>query len=170
MAPIAPQGKPSMARFHDGSRRVALLLPDKDDPACAIEAAEERAEELRLLYVGLTRARLATWVVWGAVNNAHRTAMAWLLHRSPGSQEVPPISQASLDERRVAAAITGSGRDRVPSRRRWRPTWPRLPFAHVATAPQAAIAARALDRDWWVYSFSQLAREDSGVDSRRRRR
>lgn len=32
--------------------------------------------------------------------------------------------------------------------------------------PPAAIACRVLDRDWWVYSFSQLAREDAGADPR----
>ena len=158
-------GKPRMAKYHDGSRRVALLLPEKDDPACAIEAAEERAEELRLLYVGLTRARLATWVVWGAVNNAHKTAMAWLLHRSPGSETVEPITQAALEQRlsllqsRAPAAISVQPAPLATD-------WPRLPFAQAAPAPAAAIAARVLDRDWWVYSFSQLAREDSGVDSR----
>ena len=160
-----PHGKPRMAKFHDGARRVALLLPEKDDPACAREAAEERAEQLRLIYVGLTRARLATWVVWGAVNNAHKTALAWLLHREPGATSVQPITQATVEERlavlqaRAPSAISVQSASSASD-------LPRLPFAQAEPAPQAATAVRLLDRDWWVYSFSQLAREDSGVESR----
>jgi hypothetical protein len=47
----------------------------------------------------------------------------------------------------------------------WPPTGTRLPRAHAEPAPAAAIAARLLDRDWWVYNFSHW-REDSGVESR----
>jgi len=41
-----------------------------------------------------------------------------------------------------------------------------LRFEGADALPPARIATRMLDRDWWVYSFSQLAREDSGADAR----
>jgi exodeoxyribonuclease V beta subunit len=44
---------------------------------------------------------------------------------------------------------------------------PRLRFESPEALPPARVAARALDRDWWVYSFSQLAREDSGAEEMR---
>jgi exodeoxyribonuclease V beta subunit len=40
---------------------------------------------------------------------------------------------------------------------------PRLRFESGQALPPARRALRLLDRDWWVYSFSQLAREDSGA-------
>jgi exodeoxyribonuclease V beta subunit len=43
---------------------------------------------------------------------------------------------------------------------------PRLRFESPDALPPARRVARPLDRDWWVYSFSQLAREDSGADTR----
>jgi exodeoxyribonuclease V beta subunit len=41
----------------------------------------------------------------------------------------------------------------------------RLSFAPPEAVPAVAIATRPFDRDWWVYSFSQLAREDDGADA-----
>ena len=160
-----PSSNPKMAKFHDGSRRVALLYPAKDDAACAAELAEEHAEELRLLYVGLTRARLATWVLWGAVNNANKTAMAWLLHRAPGADAAEKITEAALAERLTLLQSRAPGAislQLAPASAQL----PRLPFATEAAPPPAAVARRVLNSDWWVYSFSQLAREDSGVEAR----
>ena len=157
-------GKPEMARFHDGTRRVAMLYPDKGGEECLQEAAEERAEKLRLLYVGLTRARLATWMVWGGVKDARKTAMAWLLHRGPGGELPASLAQADVD------AALKRLQSRAPSAISVRPAaeasgLPRLDFEPGQATPTVVVARRLLDRDWWVYSFSQLAREDGGSDS-----
>ena len=56
---------PRLARYHDGERRVARMVVDGDDPACAQDEQEAFAEHIRVLYVALTRARFATWVGWG---------------------------------------------------------------------------------------------------------
>ena len=73
--------------------------------------AEELAEELRLVYVALTRARLRCYVSWGAVRNgkttlhAGHTALGWLLRATEGElspaqavEEVPAAFEASLAE------------------------------------------------------------------------
>jgi exodeoxyribonuclease V beta subunit len=51
---------------------------------------EELAENLRLLYVGLTRAQSRCYIAWGAVNQAGTSALAWLLHR--------PLRDPSMDD------------------------------------------------------------------------
>jgi len=158
-------GQPRLAKFHDGTRRVAMLYPDKNDAACMAELAEERAEDLRLLYVGLTRARLATWVVWGAVSSAHKTALAWLLHRTAGAETVVPLTEPALDARLSALQSLAPDAISLQPAPVAAPL-ARLPFAAETATPAAAVARRLLNRDWWVYSFSQLAREDSGLEAR----
>jgi len=155
-------GDPPMARFHDGVCRVALLYPEKGEAASVQEAAEERAERLRLLYVGLTRARLATWLVWGTANQAEKTPLAWLLHRSPGGERVGKLDPTAVSERLAVLQAQAPAAIAVAPAADANPL-PRLAFASDGTAPPAAIARRLLNRDWWVYSFSQLAREDSGA-------
>ena len=38
------------------------------------------------------------------------------------------------------------------------PPPPRLPPARESSVPPARIATRSVPRDWWVYSFTQLAK------------
>lgn len=47
------------------------------------EFEERLAENLRLLYVALTRARNRCYLIWGAFRGAATSAPAWLLHRAP---------------------------------------------------------------------------------------
>jgi exodeoxyribonuclease V beta subunit len=167
------RSQPATARHHLGTLRAATLWPGKDDPVCKEDAREERAQDIRLLYVGLTRARLCTWLGWGAVKGAKDTALGWLLHRpqragiDAGDMARTPAFTA--DETREAmlawqARAPGAIAIAAPVAADAPRTLPRLRFAEAATPAGARTARRGYDRDWWVYSFSQLAREE-GVDA-----
>jgi exodeoxyribonuclease V beta subunit len=156
-----PSGIPPMARYHDGARRVGLLFPDKDGDGERADKREERAERLRLLYVGLTRARLATWLAWGKTNNVQHTPLAWLLHRAAGDPVPGTIDRQSIDARLALLKAQAPDAIAVVAAD---PVLPdtRLGFADDQPSPSAAVVQRSLSRDWWVHSFSQLTREDDG--------
>ncbi len=176
--------KPRLANHHIGLERVATVYPADGDPALKQDAREKRAEHIRLLYVGLTRARLATWIGWGAVKDAHRTALGWLLHRPEGAA---PADDGSANDSAANDGSTDNGMvevaklddDAVQARlREWQAlapdaiaiapameiatidALPRLRFVDAVATPPARVPLRQYDRDWWVYSFSQLAREE----------
>jgi len=159
---------PPMARFHDGLSRIGQLFPPKDDLARKQDAREDRAEHIRLLYVGLTRARLATWVGWGATKDANKTALGWLLHRSPGADDVARFDDEAAHARlqQLQARAPGAIAIRDPVDVSQLARLQRLDFTESDGASPARVARRVIDRDWWVYSFSQLSREDSGSDTR----
>jgi exodeoxyribonuclease V beta subunit len=123
---------------------------------------------VRVLYVALTRARFATWLGWGLNKDASKTALGWLLHRGPDGAR-----PGKLDSLQVERALDGL-RARAPDAIALQPSvsaeyvaaLPRLRFEAAEALPPALVARRHLDRDWWVYSFSQLAREESGADTR----
>lgn len=48
-----------------------------------LAARETLAENIRLLYVALTRARSICYLAWGALNGAETSALAYLLHQAP---------------------------------------------------------------------------------------
>ncbi|MGD8931080.1 MAG: exodeoxyribonuclease V subunit beta [Chromatiales bacterium] len=48
---------------------------------------EELAENLRLLYVALTRARYRCYLPWGKVKNSEHSALAWLLYPAAAGEE-----------------------------------------------------------------------------------
>ena len=64
---------------HEG-RYVEVLDLDPDDDARDRQDVEDRAEELRLLYVALTRAKYHCVATWARCRGHEQTALAWLLH------------------------------------------------------------------------------------------
>jgi exodeoxyribonuclease V beta subunit len=107
---------------------------------------EESAEDMRLLYVGLTRASEALWVCAGPLSQ-HRTAA---LHRLLQAPVPSPEILAALGN----AAVASSG---LPSMEQPE----RLPSAPVLAVPAPRSAHRRLHRDWWIHSFSQLHKQQS---------
>jgi exodeoxyribonuclease V beta subunit len=104
----------------------------------------QRAEDARLLYVGLTRAEHALWIATGDFYHARQTALAPML-ADPDAL----IAQLGIVVERGA----------LPTQPGW------LPPAAEAAPPQARHIERTLSHDWWVYSFTQLANADSGGES-----
>ena len=69
--------------FHDldAGGTLTLNLDGKRDDNARIDAQNELlAENLRLLYVALTRAKNRCYVVWGRINTAETSALAYLFH------------------------------------------------------------------------------------------
>lgn len=158
----------ALVEHHDGARRVQHAriggLDDGYDNAAGAARSEILAEQLRLLYVGLTRARHALWLAAGAVNGGEDSALAWLL----GGGGIPG-TLGEDDVLRAIAALVAAAPDAIVHE-----DFPALdavyppPATAVDDAPPPLRAPRrALRRDWWVHSFSQLAREDGGEDERR---
>lgn len=121
-------------------------LGKSDDSQRWLEAVaawehEQRAEDARLLYVGLTRAEHALWLAAGDFYKSDTTALAPMLTR--------------WDELRGHADIAVDARapQGLPSP---------LPPESVPEVPPARQSRRIVPRDWWVYSFTQLSKADAG--------
>jgi exodeoxyribonuclease V beta subunit len=70
--------------YHDPDnpdRTILAIGVAEDDPARQHARREEMAENLRLFYVALTRAKLRCYLVWGKIKEAETAPPAWLLHR-----------------------------------------------------------------------------------------
>ncbi len=114
------------------------------DQARARTADEERAEEARLLYVGLTRAQHAVWLACGPLYQAAATPLAAMLG-DMAALRIGVDDDVQIDD----GALAGT---RL------------IPLSPEATGavPPARNARRVLSRDWWVYSFTQLSNQASG--------
>ena len=105
----------------------------------------ERAENARLLYVGLTRARDALWLATGRFYN-HDQSPLWTMVDDAGSLVARAPDAIAIDLAMPPDAL------------------PWLGAEAAAAVPPARSATRALASDWWVYSFTQLANADGGHD------
>jgi exodeoxyribonuclease V beta subunit len=162
-------GKDPLPLFHDPAADDQLVL-DYADPARALAQAERErlAEDLRLLYVALTRATHLCVLSWGAVRPASGyvyPALGHLLHAQPGQtpeeadagyQQTRDAGHAAIRrhlERLAAACPEAMCVEPLPTE----PDRLVLPPADTA-AFRAEPVRRTVADDWGVTSYSELAR------------
>ncbi len=141
----------NLCEFHDGEGRVLQLRSEASSQdiawgnARAQHDEEERGEDARLLYVGLTRARHALWLATGPFAKAEYSPLEPML-RDPDA--LSSDLEGAVDVQRPAFPL------RVPDA---------LAPEHLDAMPRSRVARRVVPRDWWVYSFTQLANESPGT-------
>jgi exodeoxyribonuclease V beta subunit len=153
--PFMPIFKPAQdAFFHDPATLAACYDLCKTDETVALAERERLAEDMRLLYVGLTRAaHLCVLGVGDTKRGNHKSSELW-------RSALGHLIGAGPDEGEAAAAIARleqlPGATLVDAES--------LPFASLArsAAPAATLAARRFDtpveRDWQSSSYSALTR------------
>ena len=126
-------------------------------------AEEDAGENLRLLYVALTRAQCAVVTWWAPSRNTPGSALQRFLYRSPAAGGVPaPSYPLSGDPFGARPLGPGVALERVPE-------GGRLPTPRSTTAERpAGMATRSFDRPldlrWRRTSYSALTAAVHGVD------
>lgn len=151
---------PAVPLFHEGPDRVRDVGGETGDgwkERCAAHRAEEAGEDLRLLYVALTRAQsqVVTWWVPAttvAASPVHRL----LIGRPARGTEPPPRCRVPTDAAALVALRTLASAElaveEISSRPAARPT-----LVPVAPGPLAAATfIRVLDRAWRRTSYTAL--------------
>lgn len=151
--------------FHEtgeaGNRTVLDLTGAEESLA---EADKERlAEDLRLLYVALTRGVYATWLGLAPVRSGagksektdlHRTAIGYLLQKGEEG-DAGTLATALTDLAQALPGVTVG----EPSLTRPAP----LPAeAEKPGEPTVRAFQGQLERDWWISSYSGLAAQGNG--------
>jgi exodeoxyribonuclease V beta subunit len=164
----------SWVKYHDPDERLALKLDlGSSEREAHLDRAklEDFAENLRLLYVAMTRAKHRCSLVWACAPSAKHAPLGYLLHQVPGPTAEATVGATKerirqLDEdamladlRRLAEESSGSiGVRELP-----------LPDAAIPRLLHAAAgedagglagpreARRTLDAVWRTSSFSRLA-------------
>jgi len=153
--------RPAAVEFHDPADRAYTLDLGSASHAehYALSENERLAEDLRLLYVALTRARHRCYLTWGQFYGAAESALAYLLH--PAAEGARGCSDmAALDDGRLRAAW-----QRLAERADGAIAVAGLPDNEIRQAPQGAregeeLRARAftgrVPRGWQIASYSAL--------------
>jgi exodeoxyribonuclease V beta subunit len=150
---------------HDGFRMVVDFGSDDFERHRIAARNEALAENVRLLYVALTRAKFRCYLVWGRFRHAETSAPAYLLHYPDEeiqdavarlSGVMKDISDAALVERLEMVAMEAPACLAV--------TIDPEPAAEVGEFPAEAAAlpefirfAGTIETDWRVASFTSFA-------------
>jgi exodeoxyribonuclease V beta subunit len=154
----------------DGKGDLTLDLGSDDRALNLIQAQNELlAENIRLLYVSLTRAKSKCYLAWGNISSAESSALAYLLHTAGGPRiddrtedivgELRKKVKRKSDEDRIAEL------DRLVKNSQGSIEWTDLPassdfnFFKQADAVDPMIARQftgTIDHTWQVSSYSSL--------------
>jgi exodeoxyribonuclease V beta subunit len=157
--------------FHDpaADRRLTLDLGGEDSALSRRYAeAETLSENLRLLYVALTRAKERCYLVWGRINTSETSSLAYLFHfRDTGDRGDPDIVErmkralkSKSDDDLLQDLETLVARSQATIDVRPLPDAP-LQRARPAADDSATLCGRQfagkIDRSWRIVSYSALA-------------
>ncbi len=130
------------ARFFNGSKRCLHLdFKNADAETRARIDAEQASENLRLLYVGMTRAKFALRCGWGRLKRIDESALGYLLLPENGADGNPCAQALAGFSHDFATTYTECWSDPVPM-----------------TARPALAAFRSTPVPWQISSFSGLHR------------
>ncbi len=159
-----------LPRGHDGRERT-LYVAGKGDPeydtACAQQVAEDGGEELRLLYVAVTRAASQLLLWWQGGKNTpgaplHRLLLGADPLTLPVTVPVPTDEEAIARFRALGLDVEIVGDPSAPV------SVPPAPTKVAAPELELAVLARSLDLQWRRTSYTALTRdahEHPGVSS-----
>ncbi|MHB1226219.1 MAG: exodeoxyribonuclease V subunit beta [Desulfurivibrionaceae bacterium] len=166
--------KQPFVSLHDpegGWQGKIVLFPD--DAARTLASGERFAEELRLAYVAITRARHGCHVFWAPVSGYDSSALAWLLHGDLASAGEPGNPETLQEQLK---GCTGQELlARLQARAKASEGWQLRPL-HLVPVPAGKAAKldvppplvcrvpnRTLKQVWRIGSFSHLTAQ-SGHD------
>lgn len=141
----AESEKRDWVRYHDDDNRLITVFDPQ--PEDVVRADRERlGEDIRKLYVALTRARYATWVGVAALESWGRSGLGYLLG-GESAEQLPLLEtlQRLAAEESAIAAVSLPPADDTP---------------YLAATPQALGPAlesnRQVKENWWIASYSAI--------------
>jgi exodeoxyribonuclease V beta subunit len=149
--------------YHDHANQACVAIGGGSDPADIQRATVEiRAEEVRKLYVAVTRARALCVLPWGQVTCTPFSALFHLLHEAGRALPLPATVEGCAQalhelcaKARGDAAVVAMAAIAAPSRRH--------PEARPAALRPREFTRTDLERDWQTWSFSRLVRGSSNA-------
>ena len=140
-------------KWHDNQGEPQLSLAAQGE---VLEQAnrERLGEDLRKLYVALTRARYATWVGLAPINGLEQGAFGYLL--GGGEPLAPTDLEAALVAWRGDCVDMALVPAPAPSHQSFRP------LAATATLGAARASQKVVSEPWWIASYSAISRTLAG--------
>ncbi|RUR32095.1 exodeoxyribonuclease V subunit beta [Vreelandella andesensis] len=133
-------------RWHDGLGNLQLSL-NGDDDTLATADRERLGEDLRKLYVALTRARHATWLGLAPLNGLENSALGYLIN---GGQPIAPAALTTALKALAEGSDICISEPPAPTALRFTPPEQNMALGHARTP------ARPAREHWWIASYSAL--------------
>ncbi|PPI85271.1 exodeoxyribonuclease V subunit beta [Marinobacter maroccanus] len=139
----AQSEKQAFVRYHDDQGKLVTVFdPAPEDVARADQ--ERLGEDIRKLYVALTRARFATWVGTAALDNWQQSGLGYLIAGDGLGRISDCLSQLSQGRAEIRISPLPD-----PDETQYHEQAPE------ALGP-ALVSSREAKEDWWIASYSSI--------------
>jgi exodeoxyribonuclease V beta subunit len=146
-------GSKEFLKFHEDDKLVLDLAEDPKHKK--IRGSEELAENIRQLYVGLTRARHRTYPIWQERKNRSKSALAWLFSGASSPEAFLDGTKGSDVGFSLRSSFADSDEVVVENL----PETEGKVFARTAALPTTLaprVFDKEIDRSWRISSFTSL--------------
>jgi len=156
--------------FHDPARNFRVTLDlgsDHVDHHRLAARTETLAENLRLLYVALTRAKYRCYTAWGRIHQAETAALAYLIHGNGLSRHTDPVTAMARQMQEISDEHFSKDIHRLVRRGEGHITTKRIESnparSRRATETPTPVLNRrsfrtAIDGSWNITSYTGLMR------------
>ncbi len=149
------QNKNQTVIFHEPiNNQLCIDINSKDkDKHRELARREELAEQVRLLYVALTRAKYLCYIAWGKIKGAENSALGYLLHGE--LKNFNELTDADIKNQLLALAKIAPDAIQVnrlpePEEKLYRP------IKSIEQNNQARSFNSTINRQWRITSYSAL--------------
>ncbi|MDO6707769.1 exodeoxyribonuclease V subunit beta [Photobacterium sp. 1_MG-2023] len=147
------------ALFHDAESQQAVLDVSGAEASLALAEQERLAEDLRLIYVALTRAVYGCYVGMAPLRNGRSTKEPTGLHLSAIGHLVQNGQQGGLAELATALNQLAESEDICVAEPPTRPEHLWEPVADEQPDPVASVFEHPVEHRWWITSYSSLVKQ-----------
>ena len=146
------QNKNQTVIFHEPTNNQLHVDINSKDKEKHRELAKQEAlaEQVRLLYVALTRAKYLCYIAWGKISGAEISALGYLLHGEP--KDFNKLTDADIKNKLLALATDAIQVNQLPE--------PEKKLYHPITTTEQSTQARpfnsTINRQWRITSYSAL--------------
>lgn len=159
--------------FHDQHGQACLDLgSERFEQHLLLAESERLAEDVRLAYVALTRARAKIYLAWGVAQDQYaytsRTALAWLLHSQQTTADLKQnLPRGALDADQIKIALDALAEqsngtievEDLPRESSLPTQHSLLPGHKTSVELRPAVFSGNIATDWRITSFSSLTRD-----------
>ncbi|MEW6346497.1 MAG: exodeoxyribonuclease V subunit beta [Pseudomonadota bacterium] len=142
-------------KWHDEAGKLHIALGDPDAEVLPRADRERLGEDLRKLYVALTRARYATWVGIAPIQSVELSAFGYLLS---GGKPIATTELAALLEQLRGPCAEIRVTEAPPAS-----SDPFVPRGAQQVRGDARRLTRRVREPWWIASYSSLRKEEGVI-------
>lgn len=152
-----PKSTPAFSRYHDTESKQSISFVGFNADVQKRAEKERQAEDVRLLYVAVTRAKYLCYICATPFSDFHNSPLGLMIGSQKGGDLCESLARIVNDTPESAALITVPSDEWESNSCHPSPPIETSPL-NIKSKPIVQVVNRVIENDWWIGSFSAITR------------